>query len=62
MPWLRRVVETGSFEAAQAAVFGLSATGVHEGKNALNEIARQHDDEKIRALAGLALGRALPDH
>ncbi|MDX1382932.1 MAG: HEAT repeat domain-containing protein, partial [Thermoanaerobaculia bacterium] len=59
VPALRHVVDSGSPEAAQAAVGALRWTETSEARRELMEIAAGHPDDGVRALARLALGRPL---
>jgi HEAT repeat protein len=56
VPELRAVVDSGSNEAAQAAIAGLMLGGSREGSEALGEIAASHPDPTLRKLAKVALG------
>jgi len=56
---LKRVVETGSEDAAVAAVLGLANAGA-EGGVALVSIGHLHPSEKVRTAANLALGKGPP--
>jgi hypothetical protein len=56
---LRAVVEKGSEPAAFAAIYGLSRAG-KDGATALYFIANGHANEKVRKVAGLAIGKPLP--
>lgn len=58
VPALRRVVDSGTPEAARTAVGALRATGP-EGVRALAAIADEHPDESVRTLARIALGRPI---
>ncbi len=56
---LRNVVDKGSERAALAAVVGLTRAG-HDGAAELVLLAHSHPNEKVKAFASLALGKA-PD-
>jgi len=60
VPSLKAVVDGTSRRSAEGAVVALSFAGAG-GLAAIREIAHSHPDEKIRNLAGLALGQA-PGH
>jgi hypothetical protein len=57
VPSLRQVVDANDPEAAQAALAALSLCGTASASAALNEIAAQHPDASLRALAEIGLGR-----
>ena len=58
---LEYVVDSGSAEGARNAVVTLSMMG-KEAHRLLFEISEQHPDESVRALAGIAVGKALGHH
>jgi HEAT repeat protein len=58
VPELRAVIDGGSVEAARTAVAALRACG-NPGARALQEIADDHPDASVRAIAQVALGRPI---
>lgn len=59
VPALREVIDKGPTHAARAAVGALLIAGGPEAARTLAEIAENHPDEGVRALARTALGRPI---
>jgi hypothetical protein len=57
VPRLREVADAWAWPASQSAVVALRTANSAEGRAALVHIADEHPDERVRALAALALGR-----
>jgi HEAT repeat protein len=59
VPRLRDAATRWPWPASQTAVLALRTANCPESRTALVELADQHEDERVRTLAALALGRAI---
>ena len=59
VPRLREVADVWPWPASQTAVVALRSANSEEGRAALVHLADEHRDERVRAMAALALGRGI---
>ncbi len=62
LPELRRAVDRGSSDASVAAVAAISLIPGEAALGELQDLADNHSDPAVRAIAGVALQRPLGDH
>lgn len=62
VPALRRVLDGNDPVAARAALAALSLSPAPSARAALVEVADEHPDAELQRLAGVALGRKIPEH
>jgi len=62
LPELRRAINRGSSDAGLGAVAAMSLIPGQAARNELEDLAENHNDPAIRAMAGVALQRPLDDH
>ncbi len=61
LPDLRRAIDRGSPQASKAAVVAITLMSDPEARTALEELASDHEDPAVRALARISLGRPLDE-
>lgn len=61
LPDLRRTIDRGSPEASKMAVLAISLMTGSEARNALEQLAVEHADKVVRAIARVSLGRPLDE-
>ncbi|MBW2243454.1 MAG: HEAT repeat domain-containing protein [Deltaproteobacteria bacterium] len=61
LPDLRRAIDRGSPQGSKAAVVAITLMPGGEARHALEELARDHEDPAVRALARISLGQPLDE-